>query len=819
MTDETRLPPVESNKDFGKPPTGIVKRWLAEIDLYERQFKKYYDRCDHIVKRYRDERDFKRTSKKMNILWSNIETLKPAVYAKAPNPDVQRRFKDKDPVGKAAAEVLERTLAYHIDCYDFDQTLRMCRDDYLLTARGQSWVRYDPLISQGQSQGAAGQDYEEVVSEHIACDYVYRDDFGHTPGRTWDEVDAVWRKVYLTREKLVSRFGDKIGNAVQLDTKPEAMSKEEANKHGEVFKTACVYEIWDKRDRKAYWIARGYPGGALDIKDDPLRLERFFPCPRPLYGNLTTDQLVPLPDFAQYQDQANEIDDLTDRITSLTKALKAAGWYAADEKQNIGQVRDAKDGDLIPVTNWAMFAEKGMDKLIAWYPVEQVAQVVEQLYAIRTQLKQDLLEVTGLSDIVRGQGDANETATAQKIKGQFASMRLKDRQGEMARFARDLLRLKAEIIAEQFAPETLQMMSGLEFPMTEQERMAPMLQWQQAAQQAQMTGQQPPPQPEIKEASWEAIITLLRDDRLRSYRIDIETDSTIALDEQLEKEQAAELLGAVTPYLSGMVEAMQVAPPLLELQGQMLQATIRRYKMGRSLEETFERTIEQLKQIASQPRPDPEQQKLQAEQQTAQQKMQLDQAKAQQDAQIKQQEAASTLQLEQQKAAAALQLEQVKLQHQMALEEKRLGFEMQKAEMQMGIENQKMQMQSELDREKAATDSELKREELGQNYDFRMIELENEAEAEAMKNGGEVKRSFKGPVQRLGEVGTQQAESMGRIEQALANQSQALTQMAEAVSQLAQAVQMQAMTPRTISVTRDASGRLVGGMSQPVGNA
>jgi hypothetical protein len=55
----------------------------------------------------------------------------------------------------------------------------------------------------------------------------------------------------------------------------------------------------------------------IDARDDPLGLEGFFPCPKPLYATTTSDTLVPVPDFVLYQDQAMELDILSDRIDGL----------------------------------------------------------------------------------------------------------------------------------------------------------------------------------------------------------------------------------------------------------------------------------------------------------------------------------------------------------------------------------------------------------------------------------------------------------------------------------------------------------------------
>jgi hypothetical protein len=74
-----------------------------------------------------------------------------------------------------------------------------------------------------------------------------------------------------------------------------------------------IYECWDKETGKVTWLLKSM-GEILDEQHDPLELEGFFPCPKPLYSNITTENLEPIPDFTMYQDQAKELDTLADRI-------------------------------------------------------------------------------------------------------------------------------------------------------------------------------------------------------------------------------------------------------------------------------------------------------------------------------------------------------------------------------------------------------------------------------------------------------------------------------------------------------------------------
>ena len=87
------------------------EEWYKKIGQYDRAFKKWEARTDRIVKKYRDDdRRQNNPNARFNIMWSNVQTITPAIFARLPRPDVSRRFRDNDPVGRVASMMLERAL-------------------------------------------------------------------------------------------------------------------------------------------------------------------------------------------------------------------------------------------------------------------------------------------------------------------------------------------------------------------------------------------------------------------------------------------------------------------------------------------------------------------------------------------------------------------------------------------------------------------------------------------------------------------------------------------------------------------------------------
>ena len=111
MDYELNSTTVEKPEDIEKDQRGVVRRWILEWGLADKREKDWKKESDKILRRYR-QKDSKKHS--FNILWSNTETLAPAVYNSVPKPDVRRRFKDDDTIGKAVSTVMSRSLEFEI---------------------------------------------------------------------------------------------------------------------------------------------------------------------------------------------------------------------------------------------------------------------------------------------------------------------------------------------------------------------------------------------------------------------------------------------------------------------------------------------------------------------------------------------------------------------------------------------------------------------------------------------------------------------------------------------------------------------------------
>lgn len=633
---------VDSLSAFGEGEAAKAERWKSEITLSERSQETWLTRCREIIRRYTEQKAVEDSTagqgvnkRRFATLWSNIEVLKPAVYAKPPTAVVLRRFKDADPLGRVASEVLERALNYSIDIYDFDWVMKECRDENLLTGLGVLWTRYVPTFDtkptgqisdsaeavtetdEGEGEDKAEQEQDEyLATEQVVCDHVNYADFGTNRARTWDEVRFVWRRVYMTRAALQERFktevpGTKktIGDVVPLDWKPQELQATQNDYNADQFAKAQIYEIWDLDTRKAMWLSKAYPSRLLDERDDPLGLDGFFPCPRPVMATLGPDSTIPIPDYMFYKDQAQEIDELTVRIGILTDSLRMVGFYSGKETVNLQNVFKAgNENKLIPIDGFSEFKEGGgVRGIIEWVPIDMVVACLTACFEARKQLLDDVYQITGISDIMRGDTDPRETKGAQVLKSQWGSSRVRERQKEIARFARDALRIKAQIIGDKFSWQTLAAMTNVDLFENQQAKSVAVMEFT-AQSQAQMAQQPPSPDgqqpamPEMPQAlqdklskpSWEEVMQFLRSDALRRFRIDVETDSTVEPDQATAKSEMTEYLTSMSGLITAASTVIPAMPKMAEVFGVWIKQANRTFSAGREAEEVIDRVMDQL---------------------------------------------------------------------------------------------------------------------------------------------------------------------------------------------------------------------------------
>lgn len=619
-------------------PLPEIKEWLEEISSAKKRHKDWLKSADDLVKLY-ECTDKKENS--FNIFYSNTETLAPALYNNLPRPTVKRRFDDKDMPGKVASEVVRRMLEFLLDnevenYTPFDTLMESSVLHALVPGRGVVWFKYEAELEEVEAEEETeveepveGAEYsmpegeveddepEARVLWETACgELVPYNQFYMGYAKAWKDVPWVGRDHFLTREECIKFFGE-VGKLVPLTVTPsdKATSDEDLSDRSDKLvdaqgtKLAHVYEVWDKDKRQVIFFCRALPQRFLKKVDDPLGLSDFFPLPEPLQFFNKISSMVPQTLYSAYEEQAKELNRVTLRINKLIAALKVRGFYD-NTIEGLGDLLGSEENQLLPAENVAALQDKGgLEKAIWMFPVKDIIPVLQQLYAQRNQVKQVIYEITGISDILRGSTVASETATAQDIKNQWGTLRLKKWQKRVQKYVRSCLRVLAEIGCKKFSIETLAAITNLQYPTAAQKSQAQMIMSQlqvqmteiqqviqtqpEAAQQLQptlqsMQQQAGPLQEILAKPTWEDIQALLSNDLTRNYRIDIETNSTVDIEATEDKQSIGEFMNALAQFLNGVGPLVQQGTLPFPAAKSMLMAIVRKYRFGVEVEQEIE---------------------------------------------------------------------------------------------------------------------------------------------------------------------------------------------------------------------------------------
>lgn len=634
--------------------------WPGRFDAWKKFSETYHDRGRKIEARYEDIRDANEMTvglnmndiggKRVNMFYSNTTVIKESLFNSLPKPSVSRlHFGEWDnDTARVAALIVQRALTYQVkNAPFFEGSVKAAILDRLVPGIGQVWIEYKPAEPEKLSE--TGVVLKQAKPAHIAISRVYWKDLLWDPARSWEESTWAGRKLYYDRDKAKEKWPDKnFGEQANKTVKgvEDAM----------FFNKVCIKQVWDKETREVLHLTE--TGDILDRSPDPYLLTNFLPMPKPLIASPPTRVFLPLSDYYMAQDQYLEMDILYARINLIIEAIRVAGVYDASQSA-VGRMLGGTENKLIPIDNWAMFAERGgMKGAIDWYPVETVAQVLNHLVSTFSFIKSQLYEVTGMSDITRGSSNQYETAAAQQIKAQFASVRLNGYQRDVAKFVSETLQIIAELTVQFYTKDELSKICG-QLPEADQQFVDPALQ-------------------------------LLQNDFLSQCSISIEADSLTQADWGLEQQQRMTYVQALSQFIQSALPVAQQSPALAPLLANIAKFATVGFKGSSELEGSLDAALATLQEAAKQPKPPgPEEIKAQTEQQKAQMEMQQSQA----DHEASMQQIQAKLAAQQQQ----MELDRVKHEDEMQMAREEHALKMQQLREEYALKNQ-LQVQ------KAATD-------------------------------------------------------------------------------------------------------------------
>lgn len=655
----------------------LYKKWQNELDTSQKWFRRFHKMGDKVTKAFLDDRtaqddEFGETATKLNLFYSNIITLMSMLYGRVPKVEVDRRFADPDDdVARVASEILTRILNTDIEAAgeDIASVFRNGIQDRLIVGLGTARLQYQIFEETNVTPAKYGPNQEElapevsetsVAQEWTDTVYTHWRDVLWSPARTHPEIWWKAYRSYLTKEKFKKRFPkiplDKITFSSKGPIFPKLAEDEKEVNQVE------IWEIWDKDHKCVYWWTKCYDK-ILDHVDDPLELEGFFPEPPPLVSNITTMRYLPKPDYALAADLYREIDELETRISMLTRACKVVGIY---DKSNEGIKRIFTEGvenDLIAVDNWASMAEKGgIEGAIDWVPIKEIAEVIAVLTEKQNNKIQQLYQVTGMNDIMRGAAQAGServSATQRKLEANYGSIRIEALQNEFARWVGDLQSIKAEIIAKHYQPQSILEQSNI-----------------MSTPDAQFA---------------EQAVALIKDPLRARWKITVRPETLAIADYAQLKQDRVE-------YINGMATFLQSSAPILELEPgskdmliQLMKWGLAGFRGSSEIEGVIDSEMEKMRKNPPPPKPDPAEMKAKAEMEKMKMEMQMEQQSQQMEMQMQQQKIQAEMQRDQQK----FQLEMEKLKMELQFMQQKFQMEIQMKQAELGIKVQTAQVEAE----------------------------------------------------------------------------------------------------------------------------
>ena len=491
-------------------------KWMFKINEAEKKFADYYALISEIRQYYRNDRQ----KNKQNIFWASVETLKPFLYFKQPHPFIVRAGKNTDEIESLACKILERALNWDLKQFDFDSAVKYARNDFLLSGMGILWEQYIPTFKYIGNELIKDKEQVDTVYTNPTLFLADTDKVD-----VWEDVTWVARRMYMNMSEAEETFSPEVMQYLYHTYGTDGI--------------ITVYEIWDKTTRNIYYLSPDYTPDFLQVNGDVLHLSGFFPCPKPIMGTLTNDGIIPVPDYVEIKSILDELDGVNNRMRLTMQALKVSGCYdnAFPELSNILD----KDVTLISLSDFARLKDAGgLKGIIEFAPISQYIEALQALAERRHVLIESIYEITGVSDIMRGTSQQNETATAITKKTNFGTLRNQDRQNDMQRFLRDLLKIKAEIICEHFAPEFL-----LSFLSDDE-------------------------QSDMNKAI--AAVKLLKHNKLRQMVIDLETDC--CYDQDAAVARILNTLSNINEMIAKSFDVVSKQPALLPLYRQMIESAV-----------------------------------------------------------------------------------------------------------------------------------------------------------------------------------------------------------------------------------------------------
>lgn len=661
--------------------------------------------------------EIKRTTKKGKRknrypAWYSIFRIRqPLILSRIGIPVGKDTTKDgADDVGATAAICIERLAVSLAKSFDFFDVMLSSRDDFLIANFAQVRGYYEAkdvteqvreYITPQQQPDTGDIVFIDGSGKVIESDDIYQDDQGYFVYHD-EVVDVEDERVCLenvqrqnifidpditryrrckriafaehySEPEFIAIFGrEALRNIPRNDETHAGADEAFPKKH-----TIKVYEYWDIYEKECKWLPENGSDFITPLSylipeqtdeyvetNGLYNLEGLFPCPPPLIINAPTDQFWPITEFSQLEDVITDIHTIFARMISATRAFRSRLLFDNNVEGLEAALHEAKEGDTFGVPNLASsLASSGnsLEGVVQYIPVETILNALNALYTGLDQRLGVLFRISGTNDLLQGltAEQSGKTLGERQMEEKYATNQLYELQRKMSEFVRDSYQLMTEIAIKNFKQASLD-----RYIMPE--TLDP-----------------------VHRQRYQSAIGMLKQDSKR-FRIELETDSTIARNEEYDKKMGIELVNTLTAAIEKTAQVAERSPALVIPELHALKFLVQLHRQGKMFQAEITEAIDNVIKIAKTAQPAFNKDQTMAE---------LEAKKNQAEIQLKQFEVTSNQQLEMAKLSQDerfAQVEQHLENYRLMLEQGRDGGELRLAYDKLNAEVMQSQLELKL---------------------------------------------------------------------------------------------------------------------------
>lgn len=577
------------------------------------------------------------------LWWVTMEIRKSITLSRLPIP-VLKDTQGDDPLGRTACVIGERFTKGILKTFDALSVFCSGRDDFLITnfawcraflkviegeeeekirlqeiqpppqmdPNGQPIPPQGPIFITPDGQQVAQPEFDDlgayvstgqmipVYDEQVYLDHgLYSDLYVDPDARRWSQVKKLAFKYEYTYRDFSAKFGAKALEKI-------ATKDIDDHKNG---RPIVVFEYWDYFTREVKWCAENSddffqpstiavpnthvnppeleevdPDDETDEADkeradssDIYGLDNFFPCAEPLCLNAPTDEYWPIPEYFQVREILDDVHNITTRMFLLTKAIRVRFLFDGSIPELKQLVNESSEGTGLSVPNLSEALINSRDgtlaKLVAYFPVKEMIEGLGNMYTAFNQRLDMYFQATGINDLIRGAAsDVEKTYGERQMEGKYALNRIEPYQRAIQEWIKNSYQILMEMGLKNFSDQTIdEYITPQTLDPEDKQRYVPALK-------------------------------LLKSNRRRRFRVDFETDSTININEQYQKQQAIEMGNAVTKMLEATANIAETQPELAATELAVAKHVISQYSDGKLLVDEFISSIEEVMDKMKQPK-------------------------------------------------------------------------------------------------------------------------------------------------------------------------------------------------------------------------